>query len=107
MTRRKLYKAPKRQVNKLAQMVYRIGPGPLIVLMVLGTAIYYPRRQFNSWPAYAILAGALLTLVWHLALIIRHPMRQRLLYTLYAFVNVALYVGLGFVCLMAVTGDAF
>jgi hypothetical protein len=87
-------------------MLFGIGPGPLIVLMVLGSAVYYPWRHYDSWPAYAILVGVLVTLVWHLALILKRPTPDRLLYTLYAFVNLALYVGLGFVCLMAVTGDA-
>jgi hypothetical protein len=91
-------------MNKTVEMVYRIGPLSLTVLMLVGSCAYYPWRHYGSWRVYAILFGGLVSLVWHL-LLIGDP-DFRLEYIAYAVINLAAYGYLGLYCLMLVTGDA-
>jgi hypothetical protein len=90
-------------MRQLDRAVLRCVPGISNVLMVAGSAAYYPWRHFGSWPAYVILWGAIGAALWHLALIIAE--RDKIGFIIYAFVNLSLYIVFGIVCLMLVTGD--
>jgi hypothetical protein len=91
-------------MRQLAHKIFRFGPAPLTLLMVAASAGYYPWRHYDSWMAYAVVIGAVATLLWHLALIFLE--RPRIGYLVYAFSNIALYAYLGMVCLYVVTGDS-
>ncbi len=84
--------------------VFRFGPCLFVPIMVAGSALYFPWRHHDSWPAYAILFGALIAFCWHVSLVVTQE--QKINYVGYAIVNLLIYVVVGFYCLMMVTGDA-
>ncbi len=71
--------------------------------MVGASAAYYPWRHYGSWMVIAIMLGAFLTFLWHLALVVIE--RRKIVYFLYALINLPLYVLLGFTCMTLVTGE--
>jgi len=74
----------------------------LTLMMVTGSIAYYPRRHWDSWAVYPIWIGGLGALLWHLVLILE---QDKFKYVAYFLTNMALYVSLGFICLMIVTGE--
>jgi hypothetical protein len=94
----------RRGSNRALFVAARGGPALLTLLMIGGSAAYYPWRHYDSWMAYAIELGGLAVVLWHLALtIVARPVAS---YLMYAFANITLYVIFGFFGLVLVTGDS-
>ena len=91
-------------MQHFARKVFRVGPATLTLVMVAGSAAYWPWRHYDSWPVYAILLGAFVTALWHLFLIVME--REKIAYFFYALLHMPLYVVVGVYCLSIVTGDS-
>lgn len=90
--------------QRIARTIYPLGPGLLTLLMVSGSIAYSPFHHWNTWAVYPIWIGGLAAAIWHLVLIVRDDVRH-IAYLLYALVNMTLYVVLGLLGLMFVTGE--
>jgi len=87
-------------METFAHKVFRLGPVLIVPVMIAGSVAYSPWRHYDSWPAYVILLGLPVALIWHLVLITME--RPRAGYVLYAAVNLLLYLFVGLRCLYVV-----
>jgi hypothetical protein len=74
--------------------IFRFGPAPFTFVMVAASVIPSPWRHYGGWMVYAIIIGAVVVALWHLALIVTEP--RKITYFIYALFNLFLYAVLGF-----------
>jgi len=96
----------KKKLRGIVSRVYRVGPISITVLMVVGTAAYSSGQHPESWESCAvrlILFSWLVTIIWHIALIVTERPRYRKV--IYALIHLPSMYIVSVFCVGLITGD--